>query len=126
MRRVRGKDTSLELLVRRRLFAKGFRYRLHPTALPGRPDIVLPRFHTAILVHGCFWHAHGCKRSKLPATNREFWQQKIAANAERDRGVTERLRVLGWRVRVLCQCSIEADLQQVIDDLEELRRNRER
>lgn len=85
MSKIRGKETKPEILVRKFLFSKGFRYKLHDDKLPGKPDIVLPKYRTIIFVHGCFWHAHpGCKRAKLPETNVEFWKKKIMANVERD------------------------------------------
>ena len=86
MSRIRGKDTKPEMIVRRFLHANGFRYRLHVKDLPGKPDIVLPKYRTVIFVHGCFWHGHeGCKYFKLPGTRTEWWREKIEMNKERDR-----------------------------------------
>ena len=85
MSRVRGRDTKPEMLIRRELHARGLRYRLHDRKLPGRPDLVFPKYRTALFVHGCFWHAHGCALSKLPVTRQEFWKQKLDGNGARDR-----------------------------------------
>jgi len=105
MGRVRQKDTAPELSVRRILFSNGFRYRLHVRSLPGSPDIVLPRFKTAIFVHGCFWHRHAaCRRTTTPKTRTEFWQAKFDANMARDSKNEALLKELGWRVIVVWEC----------------------
>lgn len=107
MSRVRSKDTKPELLVRRILHSAGYRFRLHRRDLPGSPDIVLPKWKTAIFVHGCFWHGHeGCRRSKLPATRTEFWKVKIERNRERDRIAREELAALGYQVVTLWECEL--------------------
>lgn len=106
MSRIRGKDTKPEMLIRRGLHARGLRYRLHDRSLPGRPDLVFPKYHTAVFIHGCFWHAHGCALSKLPATRQDFWRAKLAANAERDRKAVDALRVAGWRILVIWECAL--------------------
>ena len=94
MSRVKGKDTPPELLVRRFLFAHGFRYRINVTSLPGKPDIVLPRYKKVIFINGCFWHGHrGCRYFVLPKTRTEWWLQKIKATAERDRQAAIQLQV---------------------------------
>ncbi len=98
MSRVRSTDTAPELAVRRRLHQAGFRFRLHRKDLPGNPDIVLPRHRTVVFVHGCFWHWHGCKRSRMPTANRDYWSAKITRNRARDGLVTESLRAAGWQV----------------------------
>jgi len=101
-----GKNTKPELLVRKALFAAGFRFRLHRKDLPGRPDVVLPSRRVVVFVHGCFWHAHqGCRYAKIPATRREFWEAKLAANVERDRRAREALLSAGWRVLVVWECA---------------------
>jgi DNA mismatch endonuclease, patch repair protein len=101
-----GKNTKPELLVRKALFAAGFRFRLHRKDLPGRPDVVLPGRRVVVFVHGCFWHAHqGCPYAKTPATRREFWEAKLAANVERDRCTREALLSAGWRVLVVWECT---------------------
>ena len=100
-----GKNTKPELLVRRFLHAQGFRYRLHRRDLPGRPDIVLPKYHMVVFVHGCFWHRHpGCRLAAVPATRPEFWAQKFKENVLRDCGQMESLRRTGWRVTVVWEC----------------------
>jgi len=106
MSRIKGKDTKPEMLIRQGLHARGLRYRLHDRSLPGRPDLVFQRHRTAVFVHGCFWHAHGCALSKLPATRQEFWQPKLAKNAERDRKAVNALRAAGWRVLVIWECAL--------------------
>ena len=106
MSRIRGKDTQIELDVRHGLHALGFRYRLGGAGLPGRPDIVLPRYRTAVFVHGCFWHRHDCHLFRLPKTRTEFWDQKIGANRERDLRNTAHLHELGWRVEVIWECEL--------------------
>ena len=108
---IRGKNTRPELALRRALHARGFRYRLHDKRLPGKPDLVLPRFHAAIFVHGCFWHSHeGCKYATTPATRPELWQAKFRENAERDQRNFDALLALGWRVAVVWECEIRKDL----------------
>jgi len=124
MSKIRGKETKPEILVRNYLFSKGFKYRLHDEKLPGKPDIVLPKYRTIIFIHGCFWHGHpGCKRSKLPATNAEFWEKKLSANIERDKRTIERLKKEGWNIIVLWQCEIsskkkrEDRLERLIEEI---------
>lgn len=105
MARVKGKDTKPELLVRRALHRLGYRFRLHRGDLPGRPDIVLPRYRTAIFVHGCFWHRHpGCSRASTPKTRVEFWQNKFDANVARDRRNVDSLGEAGWQVLTIWEC----------------------
>lgn len=105
MAQVRGKDTRPERIVRRVLHGMGLRFRLHVRALPGSPDLVLPRHRAVVFVHGCFWHRHArCKRTTTPATRRRFWLEKFAANRERDQRVRRHLRRLGWRVLVVWEC----------------------
>jgi DNA mismatch endonuclease, patch repair protein len=108
MAAIKGKNTKPELLVRRALHRRGFRFRLHVRDLPGRPDIVLPRYKAAIFVNGCFWHGHTCKYFKLPATNTEFWREKISANQERDALKTKQLIGLGFRVLSIWECQTRA------------------
>ena len=109
MGRIRGIDTKPELFVRRALHARGYRFRTHVRELPGRPDVVFTRRRAAILVHGCFWHRHGCGKTYTPKSRQEFWRTKFAGNVERDRRNQERLTADGWRVFVAWQCEIEAD-----------------
>ena len=108
MARVKGKDTKPEILVRSLLHKLGYRFRLHIRNLPGSPDIVLPRYKAAILVHGCFWHGHeGCKRATIPATRTQFWSAKIEGNRERDMRNLAALEELGYRCLVIWQCEIK-------------------
>lgn len=106
MARIRGTNTKPEVLVRSALHRAGFRFRLHGAALPGRPDIVLPRHRTVVFVHGCFWHRHGCRLSSEPATRRAFWREKFARNRARDQRTARALRNLGWRVVTVWECSL--------------------
>lgn len=106
MSRVRGKDTSPEISLRKALWSAGFRYRLN-SQLPGKPDIVLSKYRVAIFVHGCFWHNHkGCPKSKLPSTNKEFWENKISSNVTRDSRNIAELKKLEWRIAVVWECSL--------------------
>ena len=119
MSRVRGKDTKVELCVRRFLHSHGLRYRLHDKRLPGKPDLSFPSRRLALFVHGCFWHGHdGCKRSKLPRTRLDFWKEKIEKNKGRDERCQAELVKLGWQIRVLWQCSINEDtLMALAEDI---------
>ena len=108
MARIRGKDTKPELEVRRRLWAAGFRYRLHVKLLPGSPDLVFPGRNTVIFVHGCFWHCHeGCKNFRLPKTRADWWAEKLARNKARDEDVQRQLEAAGWKVIVIWECEVE-------------------
>lgn len=112
---IRGKNTRPELALRRALHARGFRYRLHDKRLPGKPDLILPRFRAAIFVHGCFWHRHeGCKYATTPATRPEFWQAKFRENMERDQRNIDALLALGWRVAVVWECEIRENLVEAV------------
>ena len=106
MSRVGSKDTKPELLVRKGLHALGFRYRLHVKELPGKPDLVFRRYGSVIFVNGCFWHGHTCPRSRMPSSNTEYWNQKVARNVERD--AKNRLSLLdeGWRVLTIWECAL--------------------
>ena len=108
MSRIRGKDTGPERIVRSALHRLGFRFRLHGRELPGRPDIVLPKYRTVVFVHGCFWHRHrGCKNCTTPTNNRGFWVKKFEGNAARDKANARALRRCGWRVLVVWECEAE-------------------
>lgn len=110
MAAIRSRDTKPEVRVRRVLHGMGFRFRLQRKDLPGRPDIVLPKFRTAIFVHGCFWHCHRCKYgSVVPATRAEFWAAKRGGNVARDRRNRAALRRLGWRVVVVWECEVRTE-----------------
>ena len=116
MSRVKSKNTKPEITVRSILHGMGFRFRLHSGKLPGKPDIVLPKYKSVIFVHGCFWHRHkGCKRASIPATRREFWDIKFAENVKRDKKNKARLRKLGWNVLVIWECWIEADAEKAVE-----------
>lgn len=125
MSKISGKETKLEILVRKFLFANGLRYRKNLKSLPGSPDIVLPKYKTVVFVHGCFWHGHDCKAAKLPETRKEFWTDKINANSVRDKRNIEELESLGWKVIVVWQCSIknkivrEATLTELLNKITE-------
>lgn len=112
MSRIKGKDTKIELEVRRGLHALGFRYRVGDSytsggsKLPGRPDIVLPKYRTGVFVHGCFWHRHDCYLFRLPKTRTDFWAEKISANVERDQRKTGELQSLGWSVETFWECDL--------------------
>lgn len=107
MRAVKSKDTKPELAVRRLLYRLGYRYRLHPKGLPGRPDIAFLGRRKAIFVHGCFWHGHECAKGRSPKSRLEYWQPKLEQNATRDRTKMEQLESLGWQSLVIWQCEIE-------------------
>lgn len=105
MSHIRGKDTAPEWVVRRMVYAMGFRYRLHVKGLPGKPDLVLPRHRKIIFVHGCFWHAHGCRPARRPpATHKRFWKEKFAKNVQRDQQALRDLWQAGWQVLVVWEC----------------------
>jgi len=109
MSRIRGRDTKPELQIRKALWHAGLRFRLNVRKLPGRPDIVLPRWSAVILVHGCFWHRHeGCPLFRLPSTRTEFWDAKLAANHERDDRTARSLQADGWRVLTIWECALRA------------------
>lgn len=121
MSRIRGRDTKPEKLVRSALHREGFRFRLHARELPGRPDLVLPRYRVAINVNGCFWHSHHCRAGKRPASNTAYWNRKLARNKTRDFANRKLLRRLGWRVFVVWECQIGQDVQRVRNALTGLR-----
>lgn len=109
MSRIRGKNTTPEMLVRSLLHRMGCRFRLHVRDLPGKPDIVLPRYRTVIFVHGCFWHRHqGCKNCTTPTNRRAWWVEKLEANAARDLRHRRELRLLGWQVEVVWECETQS------------------
>ncbi len=116
---IRGKNTQPELLIRKALHARGFRYRLH-CGLPGKPDICLPKHRAVIFVHGCFWHGHDCHLFKWPKTRPEFWRAKIGRNREVDVAAEGRLIDMGWRVAVVWECALKGTgrwpVAKVIDD----------
>lgn len=109
MSRIRGKDTAPERFVRSLLHRMGYRFRLHGPKLPGRPDLVLPKYKTVVFVHGCFWHRHeGCKNCTTPTSRREWWLQKLNGNVARDEVHRRSLQALGWRCIVIWECQTES------------------
>jgi DNA mismatch endonuclease (patch repair protein) len=117
MSRIRSKDTAPEWTVRRLLHRRGFRYRLHRRDLPGNPDIVLPRYRTALLVNGCFWHGHSCPRFRLPSTRPNFWLAKIDSNRRRDAVALTALHAQGWRTLRVWECALKGRGRLGIDTL---------
>jgi len=110
MSRIKGKDTKPELLVRKFLFAQGFRYRINVKDLPGKPDIVLPKYKTVVFVNGCFWHGHkGCRYFVLPKTRTEWWLQKIKETQRRDKEKEIQLNVAGWKVITVWECELKPE-----------------
>jgi len=104
---IRNKNTKPEMIVRQFLHSKGFRYRLHVGSLPGKPDIVLPKYHAVVFVHGCFWHRHkNCRLAYTPKSRQEFWENKLNKNAVRDKATTTRLIDAGWRVMTIWECAL--------------------
>lgn len=118
---IRSQNTKPELIIRSLLHRKGFRFRLHVKELPGKPDIVLPKYHAVIFIHGCFWHGHeNCRLFKLPGTRPEFWQEKIFRNQSNDTRAVNLLRDLNWRVCIIWECKIRAskkDLTHMADSI---------
>lgn len=107
MSRIRSKDTKPEMIVRKFLFSKGFRYRLHVKDLPGKPDIVLPKYKTVIFVHGCFWHGHdGCKLNRIPRKNKKYWIPKLEKNKKRDAIQLKELNLLGLKGIIIWECGL--------------------
>jgi DNA mismatch endonuclease, patch repair protein len=118
MSRIKGRDTKPEKALRSLLHRAGFRFRLQVKELPGRPDIVLPRYRTAIFVHGCFWHRHeGCRNATTPTTRTEFWQSKFDSNVERDHRNVQALKQAGWRVETVWECELKKDATGVVQHL---------
>ncbi len=115
MSRIRGRDTGPEITLRSLLHRAGYRFRLYNRKLPGRPDIVLAKYRTAILVHGCFWHRHeGCSNATKPSTRRYFWQEKFDGNVARDRANEERMSARWWSVIVLWECELKKNADAVV------------
>ena len=106
MSKIRSKNTKPELIVRKYLFSKGYRYRLHDSKLPGKPDIVLKKYKTAIQVRGCFWHGHKCKYGSYPKTNRAFWEKKIKNNRKRDKINDKKLKSLEYKLVIIWGCQL--------------------
>ncbi len=117
---IRGKNTRPEMLIRRALHARGFRYRLHCKDLPGKPDLCLPKYRAVIFVHGCFWHGHDCHLFKWPKTRADFWEAKVRRNREVDAVALERLTAEGWRVATVWECALKG--RQAIQPFDEVTR----
>lgn len=109
---IRGVHTKPEMIIRRGLHQRGFRFRLHEKHLPGKPDIVLPKHRAAVLVQGCFWHGHDCPLFRWPGTRQEWWREKIEANRTRDRRISAALKDLGWRQAYVWECALKGRLRQ--------------
>ena len=126
MATIHSASTKPELKLRHALWHRGFRYRMNDKRLPGKPDIVLPKYHTVIFIHGCFWHGHkGCKYYTIPKTNTDFWTAKVARNQERDQRVWRELEASGWSVIIVWECELKkANLEAAIAHVEdEIKRN---
>jgi DNA mismatch endonuclease (patch repair protein) len=118
MSRIRGQNTGPELKLRSLLHRAGYRFRLHDRKLPGRPDIVLKSYRTAIFVHGCYWHRHpGCPKTTTPQSRTAFWQKKFEATIERDKRKAAELRAMGWQVVTVWECELEQDAEAVLSDV---------
>ena len=118
MSHIRSKNSKPEEMVRKFLFSKGFRYKKNVKDLPGKPDIVLPKYKTVIFVNGCFWHMHDCPRFVWPSSNKEYWIPKIQKNAERDQANIQKLQDLGWRVITIWECQLKQEsVDQTLNDL---------
>lgn len=107
MASISGKETEPEILVRRFLFRQGFRFRKNVKTIPGKPDILLPKYQAIIFIHGCFWHGHDCKKATRPTSNVEFWNRKIQGNMDRDKQVISDLKKLGWKVLTVWDCELK-------------------
>ncbi len=118
MSRIRSGNTKPELLVRKYLFAQGFRYRLHEKSLPGKPDIVLKKYNTVIFVHGCFWHAHeGCRYFVVPKTRTEWWTNKLEGNVQKDKRNISQLKKAGWKVIIIWECKLKKNCENTLKKL---------
>ena len=115
MSRVRSKNTGPEIKVRQALHRAGFRFRIHRSDLPGTPDLVLSKYRLAVFVHGCFWHRHGCKRTTMPATNRQFWSEKFRRTVDKDARVLRELAETGWTTAVIWECQLDAGVRRLAD-----------
>lgn len=121
MAAIKSVNTKPELTVRRALHNLGFRFGLHSRILPGKPDLVLTRFKTAVFVHGCFWHGHDCTLGHTPRSNVEYWRAKIERNVSRDVRNTNALRQNGWEVKVIRECTLDTDTRRLVNYLCTLR-----
>ena len=117
MSRIKGKDTKPELLIRYGLHRRGLRYKLHGADIPGKPDMVFPKYRTVVFVHGCFWHGHGCSLFKWPKARAAFWKTKISRNMERDREVRVALKTAEWRSIVVWECALKGKYRRALPDV---------
>jgi DNA mismatch endonuclease (patch repair protein) len=117
---IRSKDTQPEIAIRKALHERGYRYRLHARNLPGKPDLVFQKYKTAVFVHGCFWHKHGCHLFKWPSTRREFWENKINGNSERDCLNKARLIESGWKIVIIWECALKGKGRLPLDKIANL------
>ncbi|HMK27641.1 MAG TPA: DNA mismatch endonuclease Vsr [Chitinophagaceae bacterium] len=113
MSKVARADTPYEILVRKFLFSKGFRFRKNYKALPGSPDIALPKYKFVIFIHGCFWHLHTCSAGRIPASNKAFWTEKLTNNKKRDQEKNKQLKKMGWRVIEIWECDLKTENQRM-------------
>jgi len=115
MSKIRSKNTKPEIILRSALHQLGYRFRVHKKDLPGKPDIVLPKYNTIIFVHGCFWHYHkDCREGRIPNTNSKFWKEKLSKTIERDKTHQKDLREMGWNVLIFWECEVEKKLDEVL------------
>ena len=127
MSAIKGKNTKPEVIVRKYLFSRGFRYRKNVSKLPGKPDIVLPKYKTAVFINGCFWHLHNCKYFVWPKQNADFWREKIEGNLERDRRNYNTLKEMGWNVIVIWECQLKKECEETLFTVtEEIKRNKDK
>ena len=120
MSRVKGKDTRHEVEIRKRLFALGFRYRLHVNKLPAKPDIVLRKYKAVIFIHGCFWHVHDCSLFRWPASKKKFWGEKLSGNKNRDIENVKSLKKLGWRILIIWECAYRGTGKERVKEFESI------
>ena len=117
MAAIRGADTKPEMMIRRGLHARGFRFRLHDRKLPGRPDLIFPKYRAVLFVHGCFWHGHDCHLFKWPGTREEFWRAKISANVARDKTNLEAVQRAGLRIGIVWECALKGRQRRPSEDV---------
>jgi len=117
---IKGKNTHPEIAIRKEIHRRGYRYRLHVKDLPGKPDIVFAKYHTAVFVHGCFWHRHLCHLFKWPSTRGDFWEEKINSNAVRDQAHQVHLLEKGWKVIIIWECSLKGKTRLTLSEVAEL------
>ncbi|MGE0281638.1 MAG: very short patch repair endonuclease [Rhizobiaceae bacterium] len=115
MARIRSKDTGPEIQIRRGLHALGFRFRLHSSRFPGKPDLVLPKYRAVVFVHGCYWHGHDCGEAKLPASNQDYWSPKIARTRARDQRHLESVAAAGWRSLTIWECALRGKRRRSVE-----------